>query len=96
MKRIALLLASLLSAAVFATPVTVEWKTPTTLPAKVARPFGGFTGDKSGLFLVAGGSTHDGVTKGYTSDIFLRQTDGSWSKVGSLPHPVAEGVSCGV
>ena len=47
----------------FATPVSVEWKSPETMPASVARPFAGFLPD--GRFLVAGGTdfvqTEDGL-----------------------------------
>ena len=52
-----------------ATPVAVEWKEPQRLPASVARPFCGFVED--GLFIVAGGTTHDGTTKRYVRDVYL-------------------------
>ena len=77
-----------------ATPVAVEWKAGETAPAKVARPFHGFLPD--GRFVVAGGSDFVDGKKVYRSGIYARELDGKWSKVGELPRPVAEGVSCAV
>ena len=77
---------------VFATPVEVNWKAGETMPAKVARPFSGFLSD--GRFLVAGGSYFENGKKVYSADIPVRELDGTWKKVGELPHPVAEGVCC--
>ena len=79
-----------------ATPVAVEWKGAEKMPTAVARPFGGFLSD--GSFLVAGGSdfVYDAEVKRkrktFRKDVLLRSGDGSWSKVGELPEPVAEGV----
>ena len=85
--------ASLLSSmSLLASPVEVDWKSPEAVPAKAARPFSGFLSD--GTFLFAGGSDFSDGVKVYAKDVFLRSTDGKWSKVGELPHPVAEGVSC--
>ena len=85
--------------AVCATPVAVEWKPAETAPARVARPFAGFLAD--GSFAVAGGSDFVGIRDGsgrkvkvYRQDVIVRAPDGTWKKVGELPHPVAEGVSC--
>ncbi len=75
-----------------ATPIAVEWKSPEAAPVKVARPFAGFLPD--GSFLVAGGSDFVDGVKTYRTDIAVRGPDGTWTKVGELPHPVAEGVSC--
>ena len=75
-----------------ATPVAVDWGETETAPAKVARPFSGFLSD--GRFLVAGGSYFDGGEKMYSADVTVREMGGTWKKVGELPHPVAEGVSC--
>ena len=80
------------SAFALATPVEVNWGASETLPAKVARPFGGFLED--GSFLVAGGSDFVDGTKVYRADVQLRAADGSWTKRGELPQPLAEGVSC--
>ncbi len=80
------------AAAAFATPVEVDWKAGETMPAKVARPFSGFLSD--GRFLVAGGSYFEGGEKMYSADVTVREMDGTWNKVGELPHPVAEGVCC--
>lgn len=77
---------------IFATPVEVDWKAGETMPAKVARPFSGFLSD--GRFLVAGGSYFEGGEKMFSADITVREQDGTWKKVGELPHPVAEGVCC--
>ena len=90
------LLVSMVSVAVaafaFATPpVALEWGKE-KMPASVARPFAGFLSDLS--FVVAGGSDFEGGKKVYRADINVRSTDGKWSKVGELPRPVAEGVSC--
>jgi SSS family transporter len=81
------------TATVFATPVEVDWKAGETMPAKVARPFSGFLSD--GRFLVAGGSYFEDGKKMYSADVTVREMDGTWNKVGELPHPVAEGVCCG-
>ena len=80
------------TATAFATPVEVDWKAGETMPAKVARPFSGFLSD--GRFLVAGGSYFENGKKVYSADIHVRELDGTWKKVGELPHPVAEGVCC--
>ena len=75
-----------------ATPVAVDWKATETAPVKVARPFAGFLAD--GSFLVAGGSDFEGTNKVYRRDVVVRSADGKWARVGELPRPVAEGVSC--
>lgn len=75
-----------------ATAVALNWGTPETCPAKVARPFGGYLAD--GSFLVAGGSNFEGDTKVYTKDVFVRSPAGEWTKVGVLDKNVAEGVTC--
>ena len=75
-----------------ASPVAVDWKAGETAPAKVARPFAGFLPD--GRFVVAGGSDFVDGKKVYRSGIYARELDGKWSKVGELPHPIAEGVCC--
>ena len=75
-----------------ATPIAVDWGAPETAPVKVARPFAGFLSD--GSFLVAGGSDFVDGVKTYRTDVAVRAPDGTWKKVGELPHPVAEGVSC--
>ena len=81
------------AAAAFATPVEVDWKAAgEQLPTAVARPFAGFLPD--GRFVVAGGSYFEGGKKMYSADIAVRELDGTWKKVGELPRPVAEGVSC--
>ena len=77
-----------------ATPIAVDWGAPETAPVRVARPFAGFLSD--GSFLVAGGSDFVDGVKTYRTDIAVRAPDGTWKKVGELPHPVAEGVSCAV
>ena len=85
--------ASLLSSmSLLASPVEVDWMTPEAVPAKAARPFSGFLSE--GSFLFAGGSDFVDGVKVYAKDVFLRSADGKWSKVGELPGPVAEGVSC--
>ena len=76
----------------WATPVAVDWKATETAPVKVARPFAGFLAD--GSFLVAGGSDFEGTNKVYRKDVVVRSADGKWARVGELPRPVAEGVSC--
>ena len=76
--------------AAWATPVAAEWTGVDPLPAAVARPFSGFLSDLS--FVVAGGSDFKDGKKVYSSDIYVRA--GTWKKVGELPRPVAEGVSC--
>ena len=80
------------TATAFATPVEVDWKAGETMPAKVARSFSGFLSD--GRFLVAGGSYFEGGEKMFSADVTVREMDGTWNKVGELPHPVAEGVCC--
>ena len=66
-------------------PVAVEWRgAGETVPAAVARPFGGFLPD--GSFVVAGGSNFAGGSKTYVSDVSIRAQDGSWKKVGDLPR----------
>ena len=75
-----------------ASPVAVDWKAGETAPAKVARPFAGFLPD--GRFVVAGGSDFVDGKKVYRSGIYARELDGKWSKVGELPHSIAEGVCC--
>ena len=75
-----------------ATPVAVDWKAGETMPMAVARPFGGFLSD--GRFLVAGGSYFEEGVKKFSNNVYLRSTDGKWSKVGELPQNVAEGVTC--
>ena len=75
-----------------ASPVTVEWKGTETVPSALARPFSGFLPD--GSFLFAGGSAFEGGAKSYAKDVFLRGANGAWSKIGELPHPIAEGVCC--
>ena len=92
MKKLLLLVASFATTAAFATPVEVDWKAGETAPAKVARPFAGFLPD--GRFIVAGGSYFEGGKKMYSADINVRELDGTWKKVGELPHPIAEGVCC--
>ena len=77
-----------------ATPIAVDWGAPETAPVKVARPFAGFLSD--GSFLVAGGSDFVDGVKTYRTDVAVRAPDGTWKKVGELPQPVAEGVSCAV
>ncbi len=79
---------------VSAAPIAVEWNQPTNGPARVARPFGGFLQD--GSFLVAGGSDFEGDEKVFRKDVFVRAADGSWTKAGELPQPVAEGVCAAV
>ena len=83
---------ALIGTAVTATPVEVDWKAGETAPAKVARPFSGFLSD--GRFVVAGGSYFVDGKKMYSADINVREQDGTWKKVGELPHPMAEGVCC--
>ncbi len=92
MKNVLLAIAATVASTAFATPVEVDWKAGETMPAKVARPFSGFLSD--GRFLVAGGSYFENGKKVYSADIHVRELDGTWKKVGELPHPVAEGVCC--
>ena len=92
MKFKVLMAAAASAVAAFATPVEVDWKAGETMPAKVARPFSGFLSD--GRFVVAGGSYFENGKKVYSADIHVRELDGTWNKVGELPHPVAEGVCC--
>ena len=80
-----------------ATPVSIEWKTPETMPASVARPFAGFLPD--GRFLVAGGT--DFVASGGGEPVktcfdavYVRAADGGWSQTGALPHAAGEGATC--
>ena len=82
----------LCAGAAVASPVAVDWKAGETAPAKVARPFAGFLPD--GRFVVAGGSDFVDGKKVYRSGIYARELDGKWTKVGELPHPIAEGVCC--
>ena len=84
--------AALLASAAGASPVAVEWKGAEKMPTSVARPFGGFLPD--GSFVVAGGSYFDEGVKKYSDNVYVRSADGKWSKVGELPHDVAEGVTC--
>ena len=46
--------------------------------------------------MVAGGSDFVDGKKVYRTGIQVREADGKWAKIGELPHPVAEGVSCAV
>ena len=92
MKNVLLAIAATVASTAFATPVEVDWKAGETLPAKAARPFSGFLPD--GRFVVAGGSDFEGGKKMYSADIAVRELDGTWKKVGELPHPMAEGVCC--
>ena len=92
MKNVLLAIAATVASTAFATPVEVDWKAGETAPAKVARPFAGFLPD--GRFIVAGGSYFEGGKKMYSADIAVRELDGKWTKVGELPHPMAEGVCC--
>ena len=100
MKKLLVCLAAVSALGAGATPIALDWKGPEKAPAKVARPFGGFLPD--GRFVVAGGSDFKaGLVKVYTRDVFVRSaastTDASvptWTKVGELPHDVAEGVVC--
>ena len=99
MKNLFLAIGVMCLATAHATPVEVNWGPSETLPVKVARPFGGFL--KDGSFLVAGGTDfvalQDGsgrMGKVYEKVVQRRAPDGSWSRIGSLPHPVGEGVSC--
>ena len=78
--------------AAVASPVAVDWKAGETAPAKVARPFAGFL--KDGTFLVAGGSDFVDGKKVYGSGIYARAQGAKWTKVGELPHSIAEGVCC--
>jgi len=94
LKLVAAVAGVVCAGAALASPVAVEWKGGETLPAKVARPFSGFLPD--GRFVVAGGSYFEGGKKMYSADIHVREQDGTWKKVGKLPHPVAEGVTCAV
>ncbi len=91
-RRLLLTVIGAACAAAMAAPVAVDWKAQETMPAKVARPFAGFLPD--GRFVVAGGSDFVDGKKVYRSGIYARELDGKWSKVGELPHPIAEGVCC--
>ncbi|MGN0854250.1 MAG: sodium/solute symporter [Kiritimatiellia bacterium] len=84
--------AVLATAALNAAPVGFDWKTPETMPVKVARPFAGFLPD--GRFVVAGGSDFVDGRKVYRADIALRSAEGEWMRCGELSAPLAEGVSC--
>ena len=89
--------ALLASACSFATPVSVEWKSPEAMPASVARPFAGFLPD--GRFLVAGGTDFtvgaDGSrVKTCFDAVNIRSADGTWVCSGALPHAAGEGVTC--
>ena len=92
MKNVLLAIAATVASTAFATPVEVDWKAGETAPAKVARPFAGFIAD--GSFIVAGGSNFIDGKKVYSKDIFVRNHNGNWTKVGELPRAVAEGVCC--
>ena len=99
MKTKTCLLAAALCAATysFATPISVEWKSPETMPVSVARPFSGFLPD--GRFVVAGGTdfvaTEDGGRVKMVFDaVNVRATDGTWSALAALPHAAGEGVAC--
>ena len=63
-------------------PIAVEWKGRESLPAAVARPFGGFLPD--GSFVVAGGSYFDEGAKKYSDSVYVRSADGKWSKAGEV------------
>ena len=81
----------------FATPISVEWKSPEAMPVSVARPFAGFLPD--GRFLVAGGTdfiaAEDGsLVKTCFDAVSIRSADGTWATADTLPHVVGEGVSC--
>ena len=81
----------------FATPISVEWKSPETMPVSVARPFAGFLPD--GRFIVAGGTdfiaAEDGsLVKTCFDAVSIRSADGTWTSADALPHLVGEGVSC--
>ena len=91
-KALIFAIAAVVCSTAFATPVEVDWKAGETAPAKVARPFAGFLPD--GRFVVAGGSYFEDGKKMYSADIAVRELDGTWKKVGELPHPIAEGVCC--
>ena len=93
MKRISCMVAAALALPAFAvSPVAVEWKGLEQMPKAVARPFGGFLPD--GSFVVAGGSYFEDGVKKYSDNVCVRSADGKWSKVGELPHDVADGVTC--
>ncbi|MCQ2367694.1 MAG: sodium/solute symporter [Kiritimatiellae bacterium] len=72
--------------------IAIQWHDPETAPTKVARPFGGLLPD--GQFLIAGGSNFENDQKVYKNDVFVRDLEGKWSRVGSTKHNVAEGVTC--
>ena len=92
MRRFAwMIIAAFGMSALAAPPVALEWGKE-KMPTSVARPFSGFLSDLS--FVVAGGSDFEGGKKVYRADISVRAPDGTWSKIGELPRPVAEGVSC--
>ncbi len=94
MKRLFLLLSACVVATtvVAATPISIHWQEPATLPAKMARPFHGFL--PTGQFLVAGGSDFVNGVKTYSKAIYLREKDGTWKQIGELPAALAEGVTC--
>ncbi len=87
------------SLAAVAAPVALEWGEPTKMPVSVARAFHGFLPEGTcpdGAFLVAGGSGFADGKKVYSQDVYvLGSVRPVWRKVGELPHPVAEGVTCG-
>ncbi len=92
-KSVFFLLATVITGvACAATPISIQWQEPATLPVKAARPFGGFLPD--GQFLFAGGSDFVNGAKTYSKDVYVRAKDGNWSKVGELPQALAEGVTC--
>ena len=93
MRRFSCMVAAALALPAFAgSPVAVEWKGLEQMPKAVARPFGGFLPD--GSFAVAGGSYFEDGVKKYSDNVCVRSADGKWSKVGELPHDVADGVTC--
>ena len=94
MRKTILAVSAVMGLGAFATPVEVDWKAGEAAPVKVARPFAGFLPD--GRFVVAGGSDFEGGKKMYGADVNVREQDGTWKKVGTLPRAVAEGVSCAV
>ncbi len=93
-KSLSLLLATFAATVALAnTPISITWKHTNALPdVKVARPFHGFLPD--GRFLLAGGSAFTEGVKTYSKDIYLREKDGTWAKIGELPEAIAEGVTC--
>lgn len=77
-------------ASLWATPMTIVETPASTAPEAVARPFYGWV---NGKFILAGGSTHDGVTKAYSSTISLYTPETqTWT---TLPHTLPEGIAEG-